>query len=62
MFSSAADGVGSAPLRLFRHKRGVHGTGTAGTLWRMGLLGLGSFVIFALLVVSLVVLAVTIGG
>ncbi len=50
------------PLHLFRHMRGVYGTGTAGTLWRMALLGLGSFVIFTLLVVSLVALAVTIGG
>ncbi len=62
-------GIGAAnlllllpPLHLFKHMRGVYGTGTVGTLWRMALLGLGSFVIFALLVVSLVLLAVTIGG
>ena len=62
-------GVGAAnlllllpPVHLFRHMRGVYGTGTAGTMWRMALLGFGSLVIFSLLVLSLVLLAVTIGG
>ena len=50
------------PVHLFRHMRGVYGTGTVGTLWRMVLLGLGSVVIFSLLAVSLVLLAVMIGG
>ena len=50
------------PVHLFWHMRGVYGTGPAGTLWRMTLLGLGSLVIFSLLVMSLVLLAVTIGG
>ena len=50
------------PLHLFRHMRGVYGTSTVGTLWRMALLGVGSLVIFSLLVVSLVLLAITIGG
>ena len=62
-------GIGAAnlllllpPLHLFRHMGGVYGTGTVGTLWRMALLGLGSLVIFTLLVVLLVALAVTIAG
>ena len=50
------------PSHLFRHMRGVYGTGTVGTLCRMVLLGTGSLVIFGLLVVSLVLLAVTISG
>ena len=50
------------PVHLFRHMRDVYGAGTIGTLGRMSLLGLGSIVIFAMLVLSLVLLAVTIGG
>ena len=50
------------PVHLFAHMRGVYGTGPVGTLCRMALLGLGSLVIFSLLVVSLVLLAVTIAG
>ena len=50
------------PVHLFTHMRGVYGTGTLGTLCRMALLGLGSVVIFGLLVVSLVLLAVAVGG
>lgn len=62
-------GLGAANLllllpvvHLFRHMRGVYGTGPVGTLCRMALLGLGSLVIFDLLVASLVLLAVMIGG
>ena len=50
------------PAHLFRHMRGAYGTGTAGTLCRMALLGVGSLMIFGLLAVSLVLLAVMIGG
>ncbi len=50
------------PVHLFRHMRGVYDTSAIGTLWRMALLGLGSAVIFSLLAVSLVLLAVMIGG
>ena len=50
------------PVHLFRHMRDVYGTGTVSTLSRMALLGLGSSVIFSLLVISLVLLAVTVGG
>ncbi len=50
------------PVHLFRHMRDVYGTGTVGTLCRMALLGLGSLVIFGLLVVLLVLLAVTVSG
>ncbi len=50
------------PVHLFAHMRGVYGTGTFGTLCRMALLGLGSIVIFGVLVASLLLLAVTIGG
>ena len=50
------------PVHLFMHMRSVYGTGPVGTICRMALLGLGSLVIFSLLVVSLVLLAVMIGG
>ncbi len=50
------------PVHLFTHMRGVYGTGILGTLCRMALLGLGSIVIFGLLVASLVLLALTVGG
>ncbi len=50
------------PPHLFGHLRGVYGTGTVGTLFRMVLLGLGSLVIFTLLASLLVMLAVAFGG
>lgn len=43
----------AAPVHLFLHMRGVYGTGVAGTLLRMTLLFLGSFVGFVVLLMLL---------
>jgi len=43
----------AAPIHLFRHMRGVYGTGAAGTLIRMGLLFIGSVIGFGLIVTGL---------
>jgi len=50
----------AAPIHLFRHMRGVYGTGVVGTLIRMGLLFTGSVVGFGLILTGL--LAVGLSG
>ncbi|WP_419729423.1 DUF3667 domain-containing protein [Lichenicola sp.] len=48
-------------VHLFRHMRGVYGSGVAGTLFRMALLGMGSMIAFTGLVIALTAVALQLG-
>jgi len=49
----------AAPIHLFRHMRGVYGTGVASTLIRMALLFMGSVIGFGLIVTGLLAVGLT---
>ena len=48
-------------VHLFRHMRGVYGSGVAGTLTRMALLGMGSLMAIALLAIALTAVGLQLG-